>query len=57
MITFEHHFSNASQYPDSDGSGERLSLAYEKLSKIPRKIAEKFSKTTTILDLSYNDIK
>lgn len=56
-MSIKSNMSNTSQYPDSDGSGERLSLAYEKLSKIPRKIAEKFSKTTTILDLSYNDIK
>ncbi|XP_058829517.1 leucine-rich melanocyte differentiation-associated protein-like isoform X1 [Topomyia yanbarensis] len=49
--------SNSSQNNDMDGSGERLSLAYEKLSQIPRKIAEKFSRTTTILDLSYNNIK
>lgn len=49
--------SISSQNNDMDGSGERLSLAYEKLSQIPRKIAEKFSRTTTILDLSYNNLK
>lgn len=56
-MSIKSSMSNTSQYPELEGSGERLSLAYEKLSKIPRKIAEKFSKTTTILDLSYNDIK
>lgn len=49
--------SNMSSSTDPDGSGERLSLAYEKLTQIPRKIAEKFSRTTTILDLSYNNLK
>lgn len=49
--------SSSSQFNDMEKSGERVSLAYEQLSKIPRKIADKFSRTTTILDLSYNDIK
>lgn len=56
-MSMKGNLSSSSQYNEMEGSGERLSLAYEKLSKIPRKIAEKFSKTTTILDLSYNDIK
>lgn len=49
--------SESNRSGDFDQSGERLSLAYERLSQIPRKIAEKFSRTTTILDLSYNEIK
>uniref|UniRef100_A0A2M4AS94 Putative u2-associated snrnp a' protein n=1 Tax=Anopheles triannulatus TaxID=58253 RepID=A0A2M4AS94_9DIPT len=49
--------SDSSRSDDMDHNGERLSLAYERLSQIPRKIAEKFSRTTTILDLSYNEIK
>ncbi|KFB35643.1 AGAP007552-PA-like protein [Anopheles sinensis] len=49
--------SGSSRSDDYDQNGERLSLAYERLSQIPRKIAEKFSRTTTILDLSYNEIK
>uniref|UniRef100_A0A182X3J7 LRRcap domain-containing protein n=1 Tax=Anopheles quadriannulatus TaxID=34691 RepID=A0A182X3J7_ANOQN len=49
--------SDSSKSDDIDQNGERLSLAYERLSQIPRKIAEKFSRTTTILDLSYNEIK
>uniref|UniRef100_A0A182MTQ8 U2A'/phosphoprotein 32 family A C-terminal domain-containing protein n=1 Tax=Anopheles culicifacies TaxID=139723 RepID=A0A182MTQ8_9DIPT len=49
--------SGSSRSDDFDQNGERLSLAYERLSQIPRKIAEKFSRTTTILDLSYNEIK
>lgn len=49
--------SDSSRSDDCDQNGERLSLAYERLSQIPRKIAEKFSRTTTILDLSYNEIK
>ncbi|XP_052898255.1 leucine-rich melanocyte differentiation-associated protein-like isoform X1 [Anopheles moucheti] len=49
--------SDSSRSNDFDQNGERLSLAYEQLSQIPRKIAEKFSRTTTILDLSYNEIK
>lgn len=49
--------NSANQSNDQDGNGERLSLAHEKLSQIPRKIAEKFSRTTTILDLSHNSIK
>lgn len=48
---------SGSNLMDFDGNGERLSLAYEKLTQIPRKIAEKFSRTTTILDLSYNNFK
>ncbi|XP_052873025.1 leucine-rich melanocyte differentiation-associated protein-like isoform X1 [Anopheles cruzii] len=49
--------SDSSSSDDMDLNGERLSLAYERLSQIPRKVAEKFSRTTTILDLSYNEIK
>ncbi|XP_053666645.1 leucine-rich melanocyte differentiation-associated protein-like [Anopheles marshallii] len=49
--------SDSSRSNDFDQNGERLSLAYEQLSQIPRKIAEKFSRTTTILDLSYNEIR
>lgn len=49
--------SNFSQNNEMDSNGERLSLAYEKLNQIPRKIAEKFSRTTTFLDLSHNNFK
>ncbi|XP_055324292.1 leucine-rich melanocyte differentiation-associated protein-like [Sitodiplosis mosellana] len=35
----------------------RISLAYERLQGIPRKIAEKFALRTHTLDLSYNSIK
>lgn len=38
---------------DSKG---RVSLAYEKLSEIPRTIADRFAPNTKILDLSYNHL-
>lgn len=36
------------------GEDGRISLAYENLKHIPKKIAENFSSDTTFLDLSYN---
>ncbi|XP_055618945.1 leucine-rich melanocyte differentiation-associated protein-like isoform X2 [Toxorhynchites rutilus septentrionalis] len=56
-MSIKSNASDSALSTDPDGSGERLSLAYEKLTQIPRKIAEKFSRTTTILDLSYNNLK
>lgn len=38
-------------------SNGRIGLAYEKLTGIPKPIAERFSARTTILDLSYNNIQ
>lgn len=35
----------------------RITLAYERLPGIPRKIAEKFAMRTHTLDLCYNNIK
>lgn len=35
----------------------RISLAYERLSGIPKHIADKFALRTDILDLSYNIIR
>lgn len=35
----------------------RISLAYERLPGIPRKIAEKYAPRIHTLDLSFNDIK
>ncbi|XP_052898256.1 leucine-rich melanocyte differentiation-associated protein-like isoform X2 [Anopheles moucheti] len=57
MQAISYNERDSSRSNDFDQNGERLSLAYEQLSQIPRKIAEKFSRTTTILDLSYNEIK
>ncbi|XP_049297532.1 leucine-rich melanocyte differentiation-associated protein-like isoform X3 [Anopheles funestus] len=57
MQAIGYNERDSSRSDDFDQNGERLSLAYEQLSQIPRKIAEKFSRTTTILDLSYNEIK
>lgn len=39
------------------GEDGRISLAYENLKHIPKKIAEKFSSDTTFLDLSYNGFR
>lgn len=39
---------------DEDG---RISLAYERLPCIPKKIADKFAQKTHTIDLSYNNIK
>lgn len=39
---------------DDDG---RISLAYERLPGIPKKVAEKFASKIHTLDLSYNNIK
>lgn len=39
------------------GEDGRISLAYENLKHIPKKIAEKFSSDTTFLDLSYNNFR
>lgn len=47
--TFNENF-NDNSYDDG-----RLSLAYENLKYIPRKIAEKFASQTKFLDLSYNN--
>ncbi|XP_053687279.1 uncharacterized protein LOC128736813 [Sabethes cyaneus] len=49
--------NNNNNSNDMEASGQRLSLAYEMMSQVPRKVAEKFSRTTTILDLSYNNFK
>ena len=64
MYDFDDEFLSTSEWmsksgmnvQDCDKSGARLSLAYEKLTQIPQKIAEKFAKTTKILDISYNNI-
>lgn len=39
------------------GEDGRISLAYENLKHIPKKIAEKFSSDTIFLDLSYNSFR
>lgn len=41
-------------YKEENG---RISLAYEKLPGIPKKVAEKFANTVHTLDLSHNNIK
>lgn len=41
-------------FKECDG---RISLAYERLSIIPKSIAEQFSQSTHTLDLSHNNIK
>lgn len=55
---YDHHQSSCSSSTfDCDnilGEDGRISLAYENLKHIPKRIAEKFSKDTTFLDLSYN---
>lgn len=50
--------SSSNQHCDniSDEDG-RVSLAYENLKHIPKRIAQKFSKDTTFLDLNYNCFK
>lgn len=64
---FSHHSPSFTPLSSSPGStydcgnilGEdgRISLAYENLKHIPKKIAEKFSSDTTFLDLSYNNFR
>lgn len=56
-MSIKSNTSGSSQTNDPDDTGDRLSLAYEQLNQIPRKIAEKFSRTTTILDLSHNSFR
>lgn len=36
---------------------KRISLAYEKLTQIPRSVAINFAEQTFILDLSYNNLR
>lgn len=40
-----------------DSSEGRISLAYERLSRIPRPLADHFAQNTHTLDLSHNNIK
>lgn len=40
-----------------DSAEGRISLAYERLSRIPRPLADHFAQNTHTLDLSHNNIK
>ncbi|XP_075147757.1 leucine-rich melanocyte differentiation-associated protein-like isoform X2 [Haematobia irritans] len=58
------NLSNGSSYTSDDSLGDnileengRISLAYENLRTIPRRIAEKFALQTKFLDLSYNNFQ
>lgn len=54
FIFFFIHLGSDILYKDDDG---RISLAYERLPGIPKKVADKFASKTHTLDLSYNNIK
>lgn len=51
---FRFRFTSDILCKEDDG---RISLAYERLPGIPKKVADQFASKTHTLDLSYNDIK
>lgn len=50
-------FRSAEDQTNPDGEGTKLTLAYERLNKIPQTIVERFSEHIKYLDISHNKIK